>query len=173
MQEQRTDRELTLAGNYVAAGRKTAVAASRPGLLLAAVMDPPAATPAGPPAARPASPAADALALRDEALAELGQGDPEVALALAGAGLAVLEAAGQGGGTDAAAVLVALARAEEATGRFGDAAATAVAAITILDSIMPERWDDDVWLLRCQAQERLAALERRLALAAAAREPGA
>jgi tetratricopeptide (TPR) repeat protein len=101
-----------------------------------------------------------ALALRDEALAELDQGDAEVALALAGAALAVLEAAAQGGGIDAAAVLVTLAAAEEETGRFAVATATAARAIAILDGVMPERWNDAVLLLWCQAQERLAGLER-------------
>jgi tetratricopeptide (TPR) repeat protein len=164
MQEQRTGRELALVGNHVTADRPTGVAASWPGALLTAVMDAPAdprpadPMPAGP---RPADPLPGAaLALRDEALAELDQGDAEVALALAGAALAVLEAAGQGGGIDAAAVLVTLAEAEEATGRFADATATAVGAIAILDGVTPQRWDDDVLLLWCQAQERLAGLER-------------
>jgi len=84
----------------------------------------------------------------------------EEALAIAGAGLAALEVAGLGGGPDAVALLVALAEIEEALGRFGDAAVTIAAAIAILEDILPECGDDDIVMLWCQAQERLAGLER-------------
>lgn len=99
--------------------------------------------------------AEQALALRDEALAALDRGDPPAALAIAGQALAALEAAGLGNAADAAALLVARAEIEECLDRFGDAA-----AIAILENVAPDARDDDCLLLWCQAQERLAGLER-------------
>jgi len=101
-----------------------------------------------------------ALALRDQALAALDGGDPRAALAIAGDGLAALEAAGLGGGADAAALFVALAEIEESLDQFGDAAVTITAAIAILGDVAAEGGDDDILMLWCQAQERLAGLER-------------
>ena len=101
-----------------------------------------------------------ALGLRDQALAALDGGDPPAALPLAARGLATLEAAGLGGGPDAAALLVAVAEIEECLGRFGDAAVTIAAAITILGDAIAGGGDGDILLLWCQAQERLAGLER-------------
>jgi len=98
----------------------------------------------------------EALLARDRALAALDEGDPAAALAIAGEGLAVLEAAALGGGPDAAALLVTRAEIEESLGRFGDAAATAAAALACLEDAVAE----DCLLLWCQAQERLAGLER-------------
>ena len=103
--------------------------------------------------------AGQALDLRDRALAALDEGDPHAALAVTGDALAVLEAAGLSSGPDAAAVLVARAEIEESLDRFGDAAATVAAAAALLD-VVAEGGDDDCLLLWCQAQERLAGLER-------------
>src|ERR1700683_461678 len=75
-----------------------------------------------------------AVLSRDRALTALDGGDPVAALAIAGEGLAMLEAAGAGGGPDGPARLVASAVTEGAAG----------------DSV----------LLCCQAQERMAGLER-------------
>ncbi len=100
--------------------------------------------------------AGEALDLRDQALAALDQGDPPTALGIVRQGLAVLQAAGLPGGADEAALLVALAEIEEALGRFGDARVTAAAAVALL----PEDGDDDSVMLWCQAQERLAGLDR-------------
>src|ERR1022692_549495 len=102
----------------------------------------------------------EALALRDEALAALDGGDPQAALAIAGAGLETLMVAGMGGGPDAAALLAARAEVEHSAGRFGDATATVAAAITLLDDVLAEGGDDYSLSLWCQAQERLADLER-------------
>jgi len=102
--------------------------------------------------------AGEALALRDQALAALDRGDPPAALAFAARGLVVLEAAGLGGGPDEAALLVAVAEIQEALGRFGDAGVTIATAIAILQDVAGD--DDDSLLLWCQAQERLAGLER-------------
>ena len=104
--------------------------------------------------------AAEALDLRDQALAALDSGNPDAGLAIAARGLAVLEAAGLGAGADAAAVLVAVAEIEECLGRIGDAAATIAAAIAILDGGALQDGDDDLLSVWCQAQERLAGLER-------------
>src|SRR5580658_10015600 len=101
-----------------------------------------------------------ALLARDEALAALDGGVPVAALAIAGEGLAVLAAAGLGSGTDAAAVLVARAEIEESLDRFGDAAATATAALALLEDVVAAGDAEDCLLLWCQAQERLAGLER-------------
>jgi len=106
------------------------------------------------------APDGEALILRDQALAALDGGDASAALAIAGKGLAALKAAGLGGGADAAALLVALAEIEESLDRFGDAAATIATAIAILEDVVPEGGDDDSLTLWCQAQERLAGLER-------------
>ncbi|HEY3979725.1 MAG TPA: tetratricopeptide repeat protein [Streptosporangiaceae bacterium] len=106
-------------------------------------------------------PAAGLLALRDQALDALDGGDVRAALALADAGTAAIEAAGPGGGADAAALLIARAEIEEALGRLADAAATIAAAIALLeDGAAPGGDDDDLARLWCQAQERLAGLER-------------
>jgi len=104
--------------------------------------------------------AGEALALRDQALAALDGGDPPVALALAARGLAVLEAAGLGGGPDQAALLVAVAEIQEALGAVGQAGVTIAAAIAILDRVVPGGGDADLLLVWCQAQERRAGLER-------------
>jgi tetratricopeptide (TPR) repeat protein len=102
----------------------------------------------------------EALLARDQALMALDEGDPVAALKIAGEGLVMLEAAGLGGGPDAAAILVARAEIEEASGRFGDAAATAATALAFLEDEVAEGGAGDTLLLWCQAQERLAALER-------------
>jgi tetratricopeptide (TPR) repeat protein len=110
--------------------------------------------------AQAASAEATALGLRDQALAALDAGDPQAALGVAGQGLAVLEEAGLRGGADEAALLVALAEIEEALGRFGDARGTIAAAVALLSYAEPDVGDDDTLMLWCQAQERLAGLER-------------
>ena len=108
--------------------------------------------------------AADAvLTLRDRALAALDEGDPSRALDLAAQGLAALDAAGLRGGLDEAAVLIARAEIEEALDRFGDAEVTIAGAIAILTGAVTEDaedTDDDSVMLWCQAQERMAGLER-------------
>src|SRR6516165_3847255 len=76
--------------------------------------------------------AGEALALRDQALAALDEGDLPAALAAAGRGLAVLEAAGLRGGLDEAALLTAFAEIEEGAGRPRGAAAMITAVIAIL-----------------------------------------
>jgi tetratricopeptide (TPR) repeat protein len=102
----------------------------------------------------------EALTLRDQALAALDGGDSQAALVIAEKGLAALEAAGLGGGPDAAALLVARAEIEESLDCFAEAAATAEAAVAILEEPGLEGGDDDSLLLWCQAQERLAGLDR-------------
>jgi tetratricopeptide (TPR) repeat protein len=104
--------------------------------------------------------AGEALSLRDQALAALDGADLPAALGLAGQGLAALEAAGLRGGEDEAALLVALAEIEEAMGRFDEARTTIAAAIAILGRAGPRDGDIDSLMLWCQAQERLAGLER-------------
>jgi len=101
-----------------------------------------------------------ALDWRDQALAALDEGNPVRALDLAARALSTLEAAGLRGGLDEAAVLVARAEIEEALDRFADARATTIAAIAILDRETEDDSDDDSVTLWCQAQERLAGLER-------------
>jgi tetratricopeptide (TPR) repeat protein len=101
-----------------------------------------------------------AVLSRDRALTALDGGDPVTALTIVGEGLAMLEAAGQGDGPDAAAVLVARAEIEECLGRFGNAAATAATALAFLENVVAEGGTGDSLLLWCQAQERLAGLER-------------
>ena len=104
--------------------------------------------------------AVEALDLRDQALAALDSGSPDAGLTIAASGLAVLGAAGLRAGADAVAVLVAVAEIEECLGLFGDAAVTIATAIAILDGGLPVDRDDDLLLVWCQAQERLAGLER-------------
>jgi hypothetical protein len=103
--------------------------------------------------------AGQALRLRDQALAALDDGDPVAALAIVSEAMAVLAMAGLDGGPDAAAVLVARAEIEECLDRFSDAAITAATAIALTDSPAAEA-EADCLLLWCQAQERLAGLER-------------
>jgi tetratricopeptide (TPR) repeat protein len=106
-------------------------------------------------------PAAGLLALRDQALDALDRGDARAALDFADAGTAAIEAAGPGGGADAAALLIARAEIEESLDRLGDAAVTIAAAIALLaDGTAPDGDDDDLLVLWCQAQERRAGLER-------------
>jgi tetratricopeptide (TPR) repeat protein len=108
-----------------------------------------------------AGPGVAALDLRDRALAALDGGDPREALTLVRRGRTVLAGARLGGGPDEAALLVAQAEIEEALDRFGDAAATARAAIALLGGEAgPGEGDHDTLLLWCQAQERQAGLER-------------
>jgi tetratricopeptide (TPR) repeat protein len=103
--------------------------------------------------------AREALARRDRALAALDAGDFPTALATVGRGLAVLEMAGLCGGPDEAALLVALAVIQEGAGQVCEARVTVVAAIAILEGAAAD-WDEDLLTLWCQAQERLAGLER-------------
>ena len=102
----------------------------------------------------------EALGLRDQALAALDEGNPARALGIARRGLATLAAGGLCGGLDEAAVLVALAEIEEALDHFGDARVTITTAIAILQDAVAADPDDDDLMLWCQAQERLADLER-------------
>jgi tetratricopeptide (TPR) repeat protein len=101
--------------------------------------------------------ASEALSLRDQALAALDGGAPSAALGIARQGLAVLEAGGLRGGADEAALLVALAEIEEGLGRHGEARVTITAAVGMLQDVLEQ---DDNLILWCQAQERLAGLER-------------
>jgi tetratricopeptide (TPR) repeat protein len=101
--------------------------------------------------------ASEALRLRDQALAALDGGAPSAALGIARQGLAVLEAGGLRGGADEAALLVALAEIEEGLGRYGEAGVTIAAAAGMLQDVLEQ---DDNLILWCQAQERLAGLER-------------
>jgi hypothetical protein len=114
------------------------------------------------PATAAAIGAADAaLDWRDQALAALDEGNPAWALSLAARALSTLEEAGLRGGLDEAAVLIARAEIEEALDRFTDARATIVAAIALLDRADDRATEDtDDVTLWCQAQERLAGLER-------------
>jgi tetratricopeptide (TPR) repeat protein len=107
-------------------------------------------------------PGAGLLALRDQALDALDRGDMWAALALADAGMTAMEAAGPDGSADAAALLIARAEIEECLDRFGDAAVTIAAAIALLADGAARDLDDDgdLLVLWCQAQERLAGLER-------------
>src|SRR5215831_8156463 len=90
-----------------------------------------------------------ALTLRDRALAALDGGDPAAALGIAERGLALL---------------VAAAEIEEALGRAGAARMTAAAAAGLLGGIVAAApGDDGSLVLWCQAQERLARLERAVA----------
>ena len=99
-----------------------------------------------------------ALAHRDQALAELDRGDAGRARAIASRAVVLLETAGQGESPDAAALLVALAETDECLGRFDLARAAAGRATAILAAFDPE--DLDAFWLWCQAEERLAGLDR-------------
>jgi len=112
------------------------------------------------PATTAGTAADEALDWRDQALAALDEGHPTRALDLVARALCTLEAADLSGGLDEAAVLIAQAEVEEALDRFADARATTVAAIAILDRAGHHTDDDDSVTLWCQAQERLAGLER-------------
>jgi hypothetical protein len=99
-----------------------------------------------------------ALARRDQALAELDRGDAEGARAASDA-LVLLETAGQGESPGAAALLVALAETEESLGHFDLARVAAGRAAAILAAAFdPE--DPGAFWLWCQAEERLAGLDR-------------
>ena len=111
-------------------------------------------------AALDAAVADEALSLRDLALAALDEGNPDRALDLAGQAVAALGAGGLRGGLDEAAVLIARAEIEEALDRFDDARVTTAAALAILTVTVGEDADDDTLTLWCQAQERMAGLER-------------
>jgi tetratricopeptide (TPR) repeat protein len=102
----------------------------------------------------------EALSLRDQALAALDEGRPARALELAIGAVAALETGGLRGGLDEAAVLIARAEIEEALDRFDDARGTIVAAIAILSDAAADDADEDTLTLWCQAQERMAGLER-------------
>ena len=99
-----------------------------------------------------------ALGHRDQALAELDRGDAGRARAIASQALVLLETGGQGESPDAAALLVALAETDECLGRFDLARVAAGRAATILAAFDPE--DLDAFWLWCQAEERLAGLDR-------------
>jgi hypothetical protein len=114
----------------------------------------------GEPATAANTTADEALDLRDQALAALDEGDPSRALDLAGRGLATLDAGGLRGGLDESAVLIAHAKIEEALGRFDDAQVTIATALAILQDAMVDDAGHDTLMLWCQAQERLAGLER-------------
>lgn len=105
--------------------------------------------------------AADALELRDQALAALDAGNAQDGLAMARRGLAILGEAGLSGGLDEAAMLVALAEIEECDDRLAQARVTITTAIAILDRVTPDGGaEPGSCALWCQAQERLAGLER-------------
>jgi hypothetical protein len=99
-----------------------------------------------------------ALAHRDQAQAELDRGDAGPARTIASWALVLLETAGQGESPDAAALLVALAETDECRGRFDLARVAAGRAAAILAAFDPE--DLDAFWLWCQAEERLAGLDR-------------
>ena len=107
---------------------------------------------------RGAAAADAALSLRDQALAALDEANPARGFELAMQAVGALEASGLLGGLDEAAVLIARAEIEEALDRFDDARVTIAAAIAILADVAAE--DDDSVTLWCQAQERMAGLER-------------
>src|SRR5580693_8794942 len=115
---------------------------------------------AAPGAALDAAVADEALSLRDQALAALDEGNADRALDLADQAVAALAVGGLRGGLDEAAVLIARAEIEEALDRFDDARVTTAAAIAILSVTVGEDADDDTVTLWCQAQERMAGLER-------------
>ena len=112
------------------------------------------------PATAPGAAADKALGLRDEALAALDEGNPQGALGLICQALAALESAGLRGGLDECAVLIAHAEIEEALDRFAEARGTIAAALTILPDAVAADADQESLMLWCQAQERLAGLER-------------
>lgn len=100
-----------------------------------------------------------ALARRDQALAELDGGDAGRARAIASQALVLLETGGQGASSDAAALLVALAETDECLGRFDLARVAAGRAAAIL-AAAPDPADLGACWLWCQAEERLAGLDR-------------
>jgi tetratricopeptide (TPR) repeat protein len=100
-----------------------------------------------------------ALAHRDQALAELDRGDAERALAIASDALVLLETTGQGESLDSAALLVALAEIDESLGHFDVARVAAGRAAAILAAAFDPEDLDTFWLW-CQAEERLAGLDR-------------
>jgi len=100
-----------------------------------------------------------ALARRDLALAELDRGDAEGARAIASDALVLVETAGLGKSLDAAALLVALAETEECLGHFDLARVAAGRAAAILAAAFDPEDLDTFWLW-CQAEERLAGLDR-------------
>jgi len=105
--------------------------------------------------------ASSALSLRDHALAALDSGYLRVAAALAEQGLTALDAANLVGGPDEATVLIAMAEIDEELGQFATATASIARAIALLGGETgPGPQDGDCLLLWCQAQERLAGLER-------------
>jgi len=105
--------------------------------------------------------AGSALNLRDQALAALDAGDPRVAATLADQGVTLLSAANLLGGPDEAALLIAGAEIEEALDRFAAARTSIARAVALLGGETgPGAQDGDCLLLWCQAQERLAGLER-------------
>ena len=112
------------------------------------------------PATTQATAADKALGLRDEALTALDEGDPQGALSLISQALAALETAGLLGGLDECAVLIAHTEIEEALDRFAEARGTIAAAIVILQDAVAADADQESLMLWCQAQERLAGLER-------------
>jgi tetratricopeptide (TPR) repeat protein len=127
------------------AGRPTGTATD----LLAPRLDPPGQA------------VAAALTLRDQALCRLDGGDPAAAMESIRAGMDVLEGAGVAGGLDRAALLVAQAEIEECLDRFLEARRSIETAIALLECCPAcERDDEDTVLLWCQAQERLAGLDR-------------
>jgi tetratricopeptide (TPR) repeat protein len=99
-----------------------------------------------------------ALARRDQALAELDRGDAGRARAIASQALVLLATGGQGESSGAAALLVALAETDECLDRFDLARAAAGRAAAILAVFDSE--DLDAFWLWCQAEERLAGLDR-------------
>jgi tetratricopeptide (TPR) repeat protein len=105
------------------------------------------------------SAAAEAREWRDKALFALDTSDLAAAVAMARKGLAVLRGASILGGQDEAMVLIALAEIEECFGNFGGARDAASQAARILDQVRPDCGPGDL-MLWCQAQERLAGLER-------------
>ena len=99
-----------------------------------------------------------AQAHREQALATLDAGRPRTALTACRRGLATLEKAALDQTRAAVALLLAMAEIEECLGRIDDARTTATAAMAILDVLGPD--GDERVVLWCQAQERLAALDR-------------
>jgi hypothetical protein len=108
------------------------------------------------------SPAEAALILRGQALAALDEGDPGAAERAVDDGITTLENAGLASGQDAAALLIAKAEIEEALDHLDVARETISAAVAIIDAVGHEDDDseEDLVYMWCQAQERLAGLER-------------
>ena len=100
-----------------------------------------------------------ALARRDLALAELDRGDAEGARAIASEALALAGIAGQGESLEAAALLVALAETEESLGHF-DLARVAAGRAAAIVAAAADPEDPGTFWLWCQAEERLAGLDR-------------